>query len=55
VLEHGRVVEMGKHAELLARQGAYARLYAANYGLSPQGVAPSGTNGVPVQAPAVHD
>ena len=55
VLEHGRVVEMGKHAELLARQGAYARLYAANYGLSPQGVASTGTNGVPIQTPAVHD
>src|ERR671923_505321 len=34
VLEHGRVAELGKHTELLARQGAYARLYAANYGLS---------------------
>src|SRR5881409_1505955 len=55
VLEHGQVVEMGKHAELLARQGAYARLYAANYGLSPQGVASTGTNGVPIQTPAVHD
>jgi ATP-binding cassette subfamily B multidrug efflux pump len=55
VLEHGRVVETGKHAELLARQGVYARLYAANYGLSSQGVASTGTNGVPVQTPAAHD
>jgi len=50
VLEHGRVVEMGHHAELLAQQGAYARLYAANYGLSPNGVASAGENGVPARA-----
>jgi ATP-binding cassette subfamily B protein len=29
VLEHGRVVEQGQHAELLAAQGRYAQLYQA--------------------------
>jgi ATP-binding cassette subfamily B protein len=27
VVDHGRIVESGTHAELLARQGAYSRLY----------------------------
>ncbi|UJB66144.1 ABC transporter ATP-binding protein [Acidovorax sp. YS12] len=29
VIEHGRVAELGRHEELLARHGAYAALYAA--------------------------
>ena len=33
VLVQGRVVEMGKHQELLDRKGTYSRLYAINYGL----------------------
>ena len=34
VLNSGRVVEVGSHDELLEAGGAYAQLYAINYGLS---------------------
>jgi ATP-binding cassette subfamily B protein len=55
VLEHGRVVEIGKHAELLERRGAYARLYAVNYGLKQDGTALPGENGTSVLLPATND
>ena len=55
VLDHGEVVEVGNHQELLDNNGVYARLYAINYGLSHNGEQPSGQKdgvGVPTPAPA---
>jgi ATP-binding cassette subfamily B protein len=31
VMEHGQIVEQGNHAQLLAAEGAYAKLYAAQF------------------------
>jgi ATP-binding cassette subfamily B protein len=31
VLDHGQIVEQGTHAELIARQGTYARLAALQF------------------------
>ncbi len=31
VMDHGKIVDMGKHEELLERGGIYARLYALNF------------------------
>jgi ATP-binding cassette subfamily B protein len=55
VLDRGCVMEIGKHEELLARGGVYARLYAINYGLSHNGVAASDDGGVAVPVPADND
>lgn len=54
VLDHGRVVEIGNHTELLARNGTYSKLYAINYGLSQNGTAAS-EEGEAVTVPADND
>jgi len=52
VLDHGRVVETGKHEELLEQQGVYGRLYAINYGLTPSGAGVPGDGRGPLPQPA---
>ncbi|HJV28409.1 MAG TPA: lipid A export permease/ATP-binding protein MsbA [Aromatoleum sp.] len=37
VMEHGRIVEQGNHAELAAAGGTYARLLASGEGIAPDG------------------
>jgi ATP-binding cassette subfamily B protein/subfamily B ATP-binding cassette protein MsbA len=36
VLDHGRLIEEGSHAELIARNGAYAKLCEASFALDPR-------------------
>jgi ABC-type multidrug transport system fused ATPase/permease subunit len=37
VLDHGQIVEQGKHTELLALDGFYARLYHRQFDVEPAG------------------
>jgi ATP-binding cassette subfamily B protein len=39
VMEDGKIVEQGDHAELLARHGAYERLYRAQFSQAPEAAA----------------
>jgi ATP-binding cassette, subfamily B, bacterial len=42
VLDHGRIVDIGTHAELVARGGLYARLAAMQFEMEPAPQAAAG-------------
>ena len=52
VLDGGRIAETGTHAQLLARDGIYARLYRMTYESRPSGQADGGDGQRPGQPAA---
>jgi ABC-type multidrug transport system fused ATPase/permease subunit len=55
VLEHGRIVEQGKHDDLLALGGRYANLYRMTYEQHPVGASGNGNgNGAKTNGAAAH-
>jgi ATP-binding cassette subfamily B protein len=55
VLDHGRIVETGRHADLLAAEGLYAQLHATQFADSPRaavGLSTEAFGAEPVGLPA---
>ena len=55
VIDQGRLVEVGRHQDLLRNNGVYARLYAVNYGLTHPGLAAPVDAPITAPAPADND
>ncbi len=55
VLDHGRVVEVGRHQELVQSGGVYSRLHAVNYGLPLEGLPHRAGRAITSPAPADDD
>ncbi|MFF5104491.1 ABC transporter ATP-binding protein [Streptomyces sp. NPDC000134] len=56
VLDHGRVIEQGSHAELLTAGGAYAKLWQhQSGGFLGEAPAPAAAHGPPADGPLAHE